>query len=164
MATNKKRSGRPRNDARHRDLVNSAMRPWPSPLYEEFRDGAPSRVDGTRAQRHLDLRQIRWMFWAKGQGVAQRAMAELLNVPYGSIKWTLWKAKRDPAILMNCQFVETVFDGTLDRRIYVCRYCMSTSTTGVGWLLDHASEHVWPGRIGEMIQAFPYLRKSLGYG
>ena len=124
-------------------------------LDEEFASAIPSRVSSSKAARRLNLRQIRYVLYARAIGMKRQQIAEELKIPAKTISNLLSKGKADPIVLLTCSFVveQTDLDGQWHR--FLCRLCGWWFTES-GRCIDHAAEHVWPGRLQEMHQAFPY--------
>ena len=98
--------------------------PAPVPLVLEFAAALPARTGEGKAHQSLDHRQMRYILWAKAEGMKRGKIADDLGIPPGTISNFLRKARRDAEIFVTCRFVEPVPEGDGKSYRWVCKMCL----------------------------------------
>ncbi len=87
---------------------------------------------------------VRYIFWARVEGVSLKVVADDLRVPYSTVLARLARMRERPTeTLYNCGFVVAVHTGENDVWTkYLCRFCLVTFKTRM-IATDHAFRHLY---------------------
>ncbi len=87
---------------------------------------------------------VRYIFWARAEGIPLKVVAEDLRVPYGTVMGRINRLRNRPTeTLYECGFVVAVHTGENDVWTkYLCRFCLVTFKTRM-IATDHAFRHIY---------------------
>lgn len=90
----------------------------------EFALGPPRIIVSSIRRPHLDKRQMRYILWARAQGISARRAAEELRVNPKSVARFLRRVRDYPLAFTDCGFMVRVGKGP--QRVYRCGMCAET--------------------------------------
>ena len=97
-------------------------------LSDEFVNGPSAAAVRHGGEIKLSKVAVRYIFWARAEGVALKAVANDLGVPYGTVMDRIYRLRNSPTDeLYNCGFVVAVHTGENEVWTkYLCRFCLAT--------------------------------------
>ena len=113
-------------------------------LSNEFLNGPPPAAVRHGGETRPSKVAIRYIFWARAQGIVMQAVARDLKTPYGTVVGRINRLRNRPTEeLYDCGFVVAVHTGENDVWTkYLCRYCLATFKTRMA-ATDHAFRHLY---------------------